>query len=52
MLFGVVIGGFVAVEVVGVVVVSGVTLEFENVIFPFFGMFKVNVNIRLFPVIE
>ena len=52
MLFGVVIGGFVVVEVVVVVVVSGVTLEFENVIFPFFGIFNVNLNISLFPVIE
>ena len=47
-----VIGGFVVVEVVVVVVTSDVTLESVNVIFPLFGMFKVNVNIRLFPAIE
>ena len=44
-------GGVVVVEVV-VVVPSGVTLESENVIFPLLGRFKVNVNIRSFPVIE
>ena len=53
---GVLFGGTVVVEVVvtvvGVVVASGVTLEFENVIFPFFGIFNVNLNISLFPVIE
>ena len=43
-LFGVVVGGFV--------VASVVTLESENVIFPFFGMFKVNVNISPSRVIE
>ena len=47
-----VIGGFVVVEVVDVVVASGVTLESENVPFPFFEILKVNVNIRPFPVIE
>ena len=36
----------------GFVVASGVTLESENVIFPFFGMFKVNVNISPSRVIE
>ena len=35
-----------------VCVPSGVTLESENVIFPLLGRFKVNVNIRSFPVIE
>ena len=53
---GVLFGGTVVVEVVvtvvSVVVASGVTLEFENVIFPFFGIFNVNLNISLFPVIE